>query len=180
MCRTASASHAGHGTDSRSNTPLPQLRTLILTTVAEHLQGPRHFSPTRVSGAETVPKAACPNLNAFTRPSSPLERTNGCRMYRQDVRRFQTAFPANHQAEFCLPGRGRVKNCSQFHEHVSVNIPRDSTALFRCPLRMKPVGRGKLYGGALQSRTGNLLMLFSWHWGLHRRVGDFRDRQFTA
>src|SRR5262249_52887963 len=26
MCRTASASHTGHGTDSRSNTPAPQLR----------------------------------------------------------------------------------------------------------------------------------------------------------
>src|SRR5215470_17692006 len=44
MCRTASASHTGHGTDSRSNTPPPQLRTLVLTIAAEHPASRRHKS----------------------------------------------------------------------------------------------------------------------------------------
>src|SRR6266478_6880279 len=44
MCLTASASHTGHGTDSRSNTPPPQLRTFILTIVAERPASRRHKS----------------------------------------------------------------------------------------------------------------------------------------
>src|SRR6266404_3117625 len=44
MCLTASASHTGHGTDSRSNTPRPQLRTFILTIVAERPASRRHKS----------------------------------------------------------------------------------------------------------------------------------------
>jgi len=41
---TASASRTGHGTDSRSNTLPPQLRTFILTIVAERPASRRHKS----------------------------------------------------------------------------------------------------------------------------------------
>ena len=44
MCLTASASRTGHGMDSRSNTPPPQLRTFILTIVAERPASRRHKS----------------------------------------------------------------------------------------------------------------------------------------
>src|SRR5260370_32365412 len=44
MCLTASASRTGLGTDSRSNTPPPQLRTFILTIVAERPASRRHKS----------------------------------------------------------------------------------------------------------------------------------------
>ena len=45
---------------------------------------------------------------------------------------------------------------------------------------MEPVCCRKLYGAAFQARMGSFLMLFRRHLALHGRIGDFRNRQFTA
>ena len=72
-----------------------------------------------------------------------------------------------------------VKNFPQLVVRSSIDVHSDRISRFRLSLRVQPVRGRKLYAAAFQVSMSNFVVLLGRHVVLHRRIFDFRDRQFA-